>query len=343
LKLLSGLYRRGAEMRRSWYTNHTDRRRHLDRPVISVGNLAVGGTGKTPLVEHVVSLLRRQGERPAILSRGYARSEPSEGVLVASDGRGLVQRVEQTGDEPQMLAQALPDVPVFVSADRFTAGRLAERQFACTVHVLDDGFQNVQLARDVDLLAVAGHDLHDTVLPSGRLREPLSAATAADALVVNGSIDEAAAGEMFPGKPVFRAVARYEPLRALHTQAGMPANPRRVVAVAGIAGPERFFNALRAQGLEVVDEVTFRDHHWFTAADVQRIEGAATVARADVIVTTAKDAVRIKGRRGAAALWTVLPMTLSVEPPDEFEAWLLERLRIARSARGTPSGSPGRP
>jgi tetraacyldisaccharide 4'-kinase len=330
-------------MRRAWYASHPDRRRHLDRPVISIGNLAVGGTGKTPLVEHVVSLLREHGERPAILSRGYSRPEPTDGVLVASDGRGLIQRAEQTGDEPQMLAQALPEVPVLVSADRFIAGRLAERQFGCTVHVLDDGFQHVQLARDVDLLAVSPRDLSDTVLPAGRLREPLSAAAAADAVVVNGSIAEAAAAEaVFPGKPMFRAVPRYEALRALDAVAGMPSDPRRVVAVAGIARPERFFNALRDQGLEIVEEMTFRDHHWFTAADVQGVERAAAAAGADLIVTTGKDAVRMKPGRGPGPRWAVLPMTLSVEPPDVFEAWLLERLRLARVHRGTPSRSSGR-
>jgi tetraacyldisaccharide 4'-kinase len=328
LTLLSGLYGRAAAWRRAWYAGHPHRRRHLAQPVISVGNLSVGGSGKTPLVAMLAGMLQAHGEKPAILTRGYARRVPTDGVLVATDGRSVLEPVERTGDEPQMLARMLQGVPVLVSADRHLAGTLAERRFGCSVHILDDGFQHLQLARDVDLLLVSAADLDEGVLPSGRLREPWSAAAAADALVVSGSdADGAAASTQAGNRPVFRAVTHFGSLASSDPAAALPPAARRVVAVAGIARPERFFAALRSKGFEVVRELPFRDHHWFSSADVDRIERAAAESQADLIVTTEKDAVRLSERA-----WAVLPVRVSLEPADEFERWLLERLRLARAA-----------
>ena len=149
MNLLSGLYGRVAEARRAWYGGHPARQRRLDRPVISVGSLAVGGSGKTPAVAAIVRLLQARGERPVILSRGYGRRAATAGVIVVSDGTRLLEPVERSGDEPQMLARWLPDVPVLVAADRHRAGRVAERQLGASVHVLDDGFQHLRLARDI--------------------------------------------------------------------------------------------------------------------------------------------------------------------------------------------------
>lgn len=337
MSALSGLYGRIAQLRRAWYDRRPDRRRRLAQPVISVGNLVVGGSGKTPAVAALARLLRAAGERPAILSRGYGRRQGSDGVVVVSDGRGVLVDTPASGDEPQMLARGLPGVPVVVSSDRYLAGVLAERRFGCTVHLLDDGFQHLALARDVDLLMMARADLAERVLPSGRLREPLDAARAADAVLVTGGEEDAAAvGAALRHATVFRVVPRWQAPRLVAPYGGPlpPGGGRRVVAVAGIARPERFFAALRAEGWDVAQEVAFRDHYWFTPRDIESIRRTAVEKGADLIMTTEKDAVRLPQDRPPRLdrpAFACLPLELAVEPADPFAAWLAERLAAARA------------
>ena len=351
MNVLSGLYGRATELRRAWYGRHPHRARRLDRPVVSVGNLVVGGSGKTPLVAALARLLASAGERPAILSRGYRRRDAAAGVVVVSDGEQVLATPAQSGDEPFMLARALPGVPVLVSPDRYLAGRLAERRFACTVHVLDDGFQHLRLGRDIDLLVLSRADLDERVLPAGRLREPLTAARAAGALMVPGSDEDREAVRSRTGaEVVFGLRAHYQPLRelaradAVREDAGAP---RAVVAVAGIARPQRFFDALAGLGYQVVRQITFRDHHWFSARDVTAIEQAAADARCGLIVTTEKDAVRldahvaraVPGSRGGSdnarstVQWAVLPLELTIDPAERFASWLAGQLAAARRRR----------
>ncbi|MBI4888476.1 MAG: tetraacyldisaccharide 4'-kinase [Acidobacteria bacterium] len=338
MNVLSATYGRATEWRRAWY-GRPDRVRRLDRPVISVGNLVLGGSGKTPLVAALARLLSAAGERPSILSRGYGRQRAADGVLVVSDGEQVLAEAAQAGDEPCMLARALAGVPVFVSPDRYLSGRLAERRFGSTVHLLDDGFQHVRLARDIDLLAVRASDLGERLLPFGRLREPLSAARAADALLVAGSDEDAGALARALGvETVFRVAARYHPLRAISPAASSAGMPGRALAVAGIARPEPFLTALRERGVDVAGEMVFRDHHWFTARDVEAIERAAAAAGADVVITTEKDAARLPASVGRDLMspripWAVLPLELTIEPPEVFAAWLAGRLAAARRRR----------
>ena len=250
------MYGRAVRYRRAWYGRHPHRTRRLAQPVISVGNLVVGGSGKTPLVSALARLLIAAGERPAILTRGYGRRRVADGVVVVSNGREVLVPTPQSGDEPQMLARALPGVPVLVSPDRYLAGCLAERTFGCTVHLLDDGFQHVRLARDIDLLVIATADLDERLLPWGRLREPLEAATAADALLDGrhgrrrrGSRPPEA-GQSRTGVPHDSPATRHAAARRAGSAPRCRASVgRRALAVAGIARPERFFAALRAEGL----------------------------------------------------------------------------------------------
>ena len=326
---LSAIYGGVARLRRSWYDASPSRRRHLSRPVISVGNLVVGGAGKTPVVMALARTLLQDGQRPAILSRGYARRRSVEGVLVVADGERLLADVDESGDEPQMLARALPGVPVLVAHDRYLAGRLAESQFDATVLLLDDGFQHVQLARSLDLLVMAAGDLQADVLPSGPLREPLAAARAAHAVLVYGSEDDAhRIAEAVGVHAAFSVVPRYRSLQVLGA-AGSTVEPerRRVVGLAGIARPYRFFDALRANGFEVVREMAFRDHHWFTVADLERIAAESQSAGVTAVVTTAKDAVRLdRLPRDTRLHWLVLPMDVAIEPAARFTAWLGQHL-----------------
>ena len=336
MNVLSQLYGRATTFRREWYGRRPHRTRQLDRPVISVGNLVVGGSGKTPAVASIAKLLTGAGERPAILSRGYGRRHVADGVVVVSDGERVLATVEESGDEPFMLAQKLPGVPVFVAADRYLSGRLAERRFGCTVHLLDDGFQHVQLRRDVDLLVIARAHLDERLLPFGALRESVTAARIADALLVAGDDADADAIVTRVGvDTAFQLVARDLAVRPIGSadQDVLVPEGKRAVAVAGIARPERFFAALRGRGWDVARELAFRDHHWFTARDIHAIHQAAAGAGAHVVITTEKDAVRIGLISAGPFTWAVLPLEVVVEPSDRFAAWLAARLAAARRRR----------
>jgi tetraacyldisaccharide 4'-kinase len=317
--LLGGVYGRVTQLRRAWYAARPGRRRRLAHPVVSVGNLVAGGSGKTPAVIAIAKLMLARGERPVVLTRGYGRRENTDGVLVVSDGERVLEPVTRSGDEPQLIAQSVQGVPVLVSADRYIAGVFADRTFQPTVSILDDGFQHVQLERDVDLLLVSPADLSERLLPSGLLREPLEAARFADALLVAGMDDEVTTVARALGHDTaFKTTAKYGEFHAA-----------RVVAFAGIARPRRFFGALRALGCDVAAEMTFRDHHWFTTADVERIQQSARTQEASLVVTTEKDAVRLPSASWHIPL-TTLPMTIDISPADVFESWLFARLGAAR-------------
>src|SRR6185436_18874408 len=271
LNPLSAVYGGVARLRRSWYASHPHAVRRLDRPVISVGNLVVGGSGKTPVVAYIARLLRQHGHVPSILTRGYGRRRVHDGVVVVSDGQRVRAGLDESGDEPLMMAKQLTGVPVLVSPDRYLAGRLAERHFACTVHLLDDGFQHLQLARETNLLIVEPSDLDAEVLPAGPLREPIDAGRMADAVLVAGSSDEAArVGSRLGLSMAFRLTRRYGVVTPLDGRAAIaaPGSGMRIVALAAVARPERFFSALRAQGWMVVREMAFHDHHHFTERDL---------------------------------------------------------------------------
>ncbi len=330
IQTLSAVYGAAAAWRRDWYARHPERRHRLSRPVVSVGNLRVGGTGKTPIVEHLARLLIAHGERPAILSRGYGRRTAAAGVTVVSDGRRVLAGIDEAGDEPLMLARAVPGAIVAVGADRFLSGCLAERRLGATVHILDDGFQHFELARDVELLVTGEDDLNDRPLPAGRLRERLGAARHAHAAIVDAGYLPAAerVGRALGVAQVFRGTRQLGPPRMVRSgDTVVVPEQSRVFATAGIARPERFFSDVVAAGWQVVGTMAFRDHHRFTARDVARVAAAAKSAAAAIVLTTDKDAVR----------WTVcdledlpiaaVPLTATVEPAEQFRAWLFERLR----------------
>lgn len=298
------------------------RQHHLRRPVISVGNLSLGGRGKTPLTAHVARLLVQAGERPAILTRGYARRRPDDGVVVVSDGTHLLADVDRAGDEPLMLARDGPGACVLVSENRALAGALAERLLGATVHLLDDGFQHLALARDIDIVIVTGADFTDRTLPFGRLREPIEALASADAVIADGTSDLTPSRFSFQrtiGDPVL-----LEPERPWICE------DRRVVALAGIAEPARFSQALSAEGWRVVDALNFGDHHHYSPSDLSRIAAASARAGAPVL-TTAKDAMRLLPMRPLLAPVAYVPLAVAVQPEAEFRTWLFDRLREARS------------
>lgn len=340
LSVASSVYSAVARQRRAWYTRAPDRQRRLRRPVISVGNLSVGGSGKTPVVAHLARVLLAAGERPAILSRGYGRRIRDEGVTVVSDGTRVLTDVAHAGDEPLMLARELPGAVVAVASERYLAGRLAETRLGATVHLLDDGFQHLRLGRDVNLLVLHEADLGDRVLPAGRLREPLSAASAADAVLVSGAVGVDAIDSVsalrarMPATPLFAVRRALAPVRLVASGTVItPDSVGPVFAVAGIARPERLFTDLSAAGWKLAATLTFRDHHRYHQADVARITAAARDAQTHVVVTTAKDAVRLEPLDCSAMALAVAPLNLTLEPVDngpDFQHWILGRLAAVR-------------
>ena len=306
---------RAAAYRRGWLP-----RARLAGPVISVGNLSVGGSGKTPVVVLVAGLLRDAGHPVSVLSRGYRGSFRGD-CLVVGDGQGVRAGPEEAGDEPVMLARALPGVVVAVGRRRDRAGRAVEARFGARVHVLDDGFQHLPLHRDLDLVCASAGDLVDRPLPAGRLRESPSALARADLILLDG--DRAALAHLSEAHPnrvlrLRRRVLGFYGLDGIERPA-----PARPFLLSGIARPERFHGDVTSRVGHVSGTAAFPDHHAYSAADVAGAESRARAAGADAIVTTAKDAVRLP-----PSSLPLLVLRIAAEVDDEP----LLRARILRIA-----------
>jgi tetraacyldisaccharide 4'-kinase len=313
-----------------------------------VGNLHWGGAGKTPLVAALALHLRDRGLRIAILSRGYGRRD--DGVRLVSDGRGPLLGPTLAGDEPVLLAEQLPGVAVLVGADRYAAGIQALERLdpAPDLFLLDDGFSHVQLFRDLDLLAFPASDpfAGGRLAPGGRLREPLASAAWAHAALLTDAPqpeagveddDDSRQGE---AEALRRGLAAYGfqgPAFACRTRVDAPhagrreplAEGARVLLVTGIARPDRVARAVASLPVEVVDRLTFPDHHAYPEASLERIVEAHRRSGADWVLTTAKDHVKLLGRLEAPL--AVLPVR--ADPDPAFWGWLEERLLSA----GEPS------
>jgi tetraacyldisaccharide 4'-kinase len=253
-------------------------------------------------------------------------------VVVVRDPDGIRADLDRSGDEPLMLARQLDGVAVLVCPDRYLAGRLAERHFGCTVHVLDDGFQHFSLRRDADIVIVAREDLppeggsHPKTLPAGRLREPIDALQAADAVIVLG---EAVIPKL--PRPVWRAHRMLQAVRAADASEPGPApDAAPGLAVAGIAEPDGFFADLRRAGWTIARDMRFRDHHRYSRADVDAIAGAAREAGARAVLTTEKDLVRLLPFRPFPVTFAFAPLALRIEAAETFDDWLKERVAVAR-------------
>jgi tetraacyldisaccharide 4'-kinase len=255
------------------------RSHRLPRPVVSVGNLSTGGAGKTPFVIALGELLKERGISFDVLSRGYRRK--TRGVLVVeADGSAA-----DFGDEPLLISRRL-GVPVIVGESRYEAGRLAEKQFDAQIHILDDGFQHRSLARDFDIVLLTGQEFEDRLLPSGRLREPVSALKRADAIVLPAELtaDHAA----LQGKLVWRVKRQIGIPQIAPSQA--PLSP---VVFCGIARPQQFFAQVRALGVVPAAEVVFRDHQSYRRSDIERLLDAKRKSGAGGFVTTEKDGINL--------------------------------------------------
>ena len=335
--LLSYIYGALVRRRRRWYADHPSARRRLTCPVISVGNLTVGGSGKTPVVAYLARLLLELGERPAILSRGYGRKMTSDDVVVVGDGKRIHADLLKSGDEPLMLARALPGIAVLVARERYLAGRFAEDQLACTVHLLDDGFQHLMLERDLDLLLISQNDLENSsLLPRGSLREPLEAASAADAVIVTGTseliLDDVV--RRFDVERGFLARWHQGDARVVGQvdQVISAKSDMSVMAFAGIARPERFFDGLRAAGWSLQQTITFRDHYQYTESDINKLRQQVRDSSIDLVLTTEKDLVRLLDFTPLSLPLAWVPLTVSLNPENDFRTWLVQRLCSVRES-----------
>lgn len=316
LWLAERLYAGAVSARGALYGAGILRTRRADCPVISVGNLTVGGTGKTPLVDLLVGELLAMGLRPGVLSRGYG-AKSRERVTVVSDGATFGPPPPETADEAYMLARRRPGVPVVCAPRRIEGARALTERFKVNVIVLDDGFQHRALARDLDILLLDGADPvgNGELLPKGPLREPVKGVTRADVVVVNMSAVERGADRVMDelrarfniSAPMAAVSGRVEGYYDVFGGQACAA-PERAWLLLGVARPANVRAAIERAGAVVAGMTAYPDHHQFTAMELESARREAQTAGA-ALVTTEKDAARLAGMtppRGApviAAAW----------------------------------------
>ena len=302
---LTPLYKVAVAAKNTAFDHGWAKTRQLRRPVISVGNISVGGSGKTPFVIYLAKLLSQQGVRVDVLSRGYGRSSDAvERVDPSGDA-------DRFGDEPLLIAQAA-HVPVYLGASRYAAGLLAERENAATaVHLLDDGFQHRKLARNVDIVLIHRSDLAETLLPAGRLREPLSVLKRASMVVLREEDADLEAQLKQRGIE--------KPIWWMTRSITVPENTGRALAFCGIAHPAEFFRSLQASSIEIAATHAFRDHHAYSSVDVKELLQAAQSHAVDTFLTTEKDFVRLSPglRKALTALAPVKLVKLEAHLHDK--------------------------
>ena len=286
-------------LRALFYKTGILRSQRLPRPVISIGNITVGGTGKTPVTAYIARQLLQQGYRVAVLSRGYGGSLEGQSIVV-SDGATLMLSPRECGDEPYLLASTIPGLMVVIGTDRHAAGLLAMQQLAPDVFLLDDGFQHLRLQRDLNILLVDYSHPYGNgwTLPAGLLREPVSAGKRADLIIRTRCPDGILNKAMTTGIP--NCNARHRIVDLLPLSGGDPtplpcSTQLKALAFAGIAEPSAFFDELRSLGLELVHTIRFSDHTSYADDEVSGILVAMGQYGAEVAITTEKDGVKLKG------------------------------------------------
>ncbi len=294
-----------ARLRAALYETGWLRATKLPCPVVSVGNLTLGGSGKTPVTIFLAQWLMARGRRVAVLSRGYRRSSSTPCLLV-SDGRDILVGPVESGDEPYLIASRCRGAVVAVGPDRAQVGRWVLERFQVDYAILDDGYQHLRLHRDVDLLLVDASDVERLrhVFPRGQLREPLSAARRASAVLLTRADSDAAlertiallrSGGGFRGDPIRVTL---KPAAWIRVQSGEEKPLRHsagtsAVIFSGIANPDSFRRAVESLEVKVRDEIRFRDHHRYRQEDLRRVRDAAARVGAATLVTTEKDAVKV--------------------------------------------------
>ena len=325
---LSALYRAVTQTRLAAYNRGLLRVNKLPAPVISIGNLTTGGTGKTPLVEWVSRTLARKQRKVCILTRGYGRSKPGSRVIV-SDGSTVLASVAAAGDEPFLLAQNLRGFAAVISdSNRVAAGRWAIDNLGAEILVLDDGFQHLALARDLNILTIDATNPWGggKLLPAGRLREPRSGLSRADCVVLTRAEQSDELGyleaeiqrvigsrPLITSKMIVKGISRMNPGHSDE----LVSLPQPTAAFCAVGNPESFLELLRHGGINPVFIRNFRDHHQYTQADVDSLIQESRKAGAQSIITTAKDAVKLQQNKFELPCY-VLNIEISIDDEDRI-------------------------
>ncbi|MBD0316583.1 MAG: tetraacyldisaccharide 4'-kinase [Nitrospiraceae bacterium] len=332
LQLAAIPYSFAVSVRNLLYDHGWKRRHTLPCRVVSVGNVTVGGTGKTPLIIWITQWLLAQGFKVAVLSRGYRRTRRAS-QLVVSDGGNVLTGPDEAGDEPYLIATCCRGAVVAVGSDRYRLGRWVLDRFAPDYMLLDDGFQHRSLQRDVDIVLIDASDhagLH-ALLPAGRLREPLSAVSRASAIVLTRADTEhdvhaiRALIKTSAGVDAEPILVRFEAHGYVDVANGaaktlQEAAGRRAVIFSGIGNPASFRDLLIRHGVKVEEEIVYRDHYAYTKADLNRLRERAARVGADLLLTTEKDAVKITSLLNTYdSMWAVKLSTAIVKGRERLE------------------------
>jgi len=334
LYLLSLVYRAGVRLRKILYQYGILISRSLPCKVVSIGNITLGGTGKTPLVVSLAGFLLEKGMHPAVVSRGYGRKDESQ-TLIVSDEQTVLTDTATGGDEPVLIGSKLPGVPVVVGCNRIAAAQRTIQRFNASVVILDDGFQHFRLKRDLDIALVDAADPfgNGKIFPAGILREPIEALSRAQAVIITRS-DAIASIEALKSRirrltsaRIFTSFQR--PLDLVDNRTGefKPLSVLRgtkVLAFSGIAHPESFTSLLKALGAVVSEERIYPDHYEFKKADLAEVLKKAADDRVNMIVTTEKDAVRLRTLK-PDGIWA-LRIEFVITEREEWETFILNNL-----------------
>lgn len=320
LLLLSFLYRGILTSRKILYRLRILKTHRFSCPVISVGNITVGGTGKTPTVCDIARRIEKMGKRPVILSRGYRRRS-KEPYLIASDGEGTILPWQEIGDEPAMMARSLPGVPLLVGASRAQTGQVAKENFSPDVIVLDDGYQHIAVHRDLNILVIDASNPFGNrhVLPGGIMRESMANIARADAYLLTRTDQADETGKLVAelermGKPIFHSVHHPTHLTELGTGKEVELDAlvrRKGMSFCGIGSPAAFGKTLLSLDYTLVGEERFPDHYGYQSDDIDKLKQKAEELRADYLITTEKDAIRLPEdcREGVWSLGVSLQIT----------------------------------
>ncbi len=315
----SMIFGAGVALRNRLYERGALQAQKLKQPVISIGNISVGGSGKTPFVIALGELLKQRGIAFDVLSRGYRRNSIEIAVV---DPHGSPQRF---GDEPLLIARKL-DVPVVVGTDRYRAGLLAEEKFPSRLHLLDDGFQHRRLHRDFDIVLLPQSDLNDRLLPAGRLREPVSSLRRADAVVLFEPLDTPHLSLYLPS----RVPGGFIKARRVIT---LDQTGGKAVIFCGIARPQQFFAAAKSLGQQIASELPFPDHHRYAQADVDRLLRLRDKVAADSFITTEKDLINLGPFAAQLQPLRAAELRIELEKPDQALALILETIEERSGCR----------
>jgi len=323
---LSILYGAVTRTRLSLYRRGTFHTTKLDRPVISVGNITTGGTGKTPLVEWVARTVAAHGKKVCILTRGYGRKDPHLQVIV-SDGYGVLAPPAEAGDEPYLLATRLVGMSAVISgADRIAAGQEAIKDFGTDCFVLDDGFQHLRLARDLNIVTIDATNPWGggKLLPFGRLRETPESLGRADCVVITrcdqvGELDNLRSEihRLTGGRPIFYSHMRTARLSPLKNGSDTLSPPVRVAAFCAVGNPYSFFEHVRRGGFELALQKYYPDHHVYSQDEIDSLARAANEVGATALITTAKDAVKLRTLSFSLPCY-VLEIEIEIEGAEEL-------------------------